>query len=70
MIRVLNLSGNAREIGRQHGEQVADLRPQIENSIKTRLTALRKGDPDLSPFITEITAIWQEYAPDTLEMLR
>jgi isopenicillin-N N-acyltransferase-like protein len=69
MIRVLNLTGNARTIGRQHGEQVADLRPQIENAISIRLTELRKGDPDLSPYIKEIYRVWEEYAPDTLEML-
>ncbi|MBN1536970.1 MAG: hypothetical protein JW908_09585 [Anaerolineales bacterium] len=70
MIRVLNLSGDARSIGRQHGAQVAYLRSQIQNSIQTRLTKLRENDPDFSPFIKEIRDVWQEYAPDTMEMLR
>lgn len=70
MIRVLNLSGDARSIGRQHGEQVNDLRPQIVNAMKIRLTELRKDNPDFSSLIKEITGVWQEFAPDTLEMLR
>jgi hypothetical protein len=70
MIRVLNLTGNAYQIGRQHGEQVADLRPQIENSMKIRLAELCKNDPDLSPYIDEINGIWERYAPDTLDMLK
>ncbi|MEN6298677.1 MAG: C45 family peptidase [Anaerolineaceae bacterium] len=70
MIRVLNLTGNAYQIGRQHGEQVADLRPQIENSMKIRLAELCKNDPDLSPYIDEINGIWEQYAPDTLDMLK
>ncbi len=70
MIRVLNLSGDAHSIGRQHGEQVIDLLPQIQNSINIRLAELRQGDPDLSPYVKEITGIWEQYAPDTLEMLQ
>ncbi len=70
MIRVLNLSGDARSIGRQHGEQVADLRPMIESSIKIRLAELHKEEVDLSSHIKEISGIWEEFAPDTLEMLR
>ena len=70
MIRVLDLNGDARQIGRQHGEQVSDLRSQILNSMQVRLAVLRKGDPDLSPHIKGIAQIWEKYAPDTLEMLR
>jgi isopenicillin-N N-acyltransferase-like protein len=69
MIRVLNLSGDARNIGRQHGEQVSDLRLQIQNSIQIRLTELRKGDPDFSHQLKEITQIWEKHTPETLEML-
>jgi isopenicillin-N N-acyltransferase-like protein len=69
MIRVLNLSGDARNIGRQHGEQVSDLRPQIQTAIQRRLKKLRKGDPDLSQQIKDITQIWEKHAPRTLEML-
>jgi isopenicillin-N N-acyltransferase like protein len=70
MIRVLNLSGEARDIGRQHGEQVADLRSQILTSIQIRLAELMKGDPDFSHHRKEITQIWEQHAPDTLEMLK
>ncbi len=69
MIRVLNLSGDSRNIGRQHGEQVFDLRSQIQTSIQTRLTELRKGNPDFSHNLKEITPIWEKHAPETLEML-
>ncbi|TRZ47742.1 hypothetical protein D4S03_11200 [bacterium] len=69
MIRVLNLTGDARNIGRQHGEQVSDLRSQILSSIQNRLTELRKGDPDFSHHLKEINQIWEKHAPETLEML-
>ncbi|MFH2130375.1 MAG: hypothetical protein ABIK68_08380, partial [bacterium] len=65
----MDLSGGARSIGRQHGEQVLDLRSQIQTSIQTRLTALRKGNPDFSHHLKEITQIWEKHAPETLEML-
>jgi predicted choloylglycine hydrolase len=66
---VLNLSGDPRSIGRQHGEQVADLRPNIQALMQERLAALRQQEVDLSPNINEITQIWQQHAPATLEML-
>lgn len=69
MIRVLNLSGDARNIGRQHGEQVFDLRPQIQTSIQSRLTTLRKSNPDFSRHLKKIRQTWEEHAPETLEML-
>lgn len=69
MIRVLNLSGDARNIGRQHGEQVLDLRSQIQTSIQIRLTELRKGNPDFSQHLKEIIQVWEKHAPETLEML-
>jgi len=70
MIRVLDLSGEAREIGRKHGEQVSDLRSQILSSIQIRLEALKKGKPDLSRYVEEIIPVWEQHAPETLEMLR
>lgn len=69
MIRVLNLSGDARNIGRQHGEQVSDLRSQIQASIQSRLTTLRKSSPDFSRYLKNIRQTWEEHAPETLEML-
>ena len=67
MIRMLDLYGDAHQIGRQHGEQVTDLRPQILNSMQVRLAVLRKENPDLAPHIKEITQTWEKHAPDTLE---
>ncbi len=69
MIRMLDLNGDAHQIGRQHGEQVTDLRPQILNSMQVRLAVLRKENPDLAPHIKEITQTWEKHAPDTLDML-
>ena len=70
MIRVLNLAGDAHSIGQQHGIQVSDLRPQIQTSMSIRLDTLRKNNPDFSHHFKEITQLWDQYAPDTLEMLR
>lgn len=69
MIRILDLNGDARQIGRQHGEQVLDLRPQILNSIQVRLAVLKKDNPDLAPTIKDISQTWEKHAPDTLDML-
>jgi predicted choloylglycine hydrolase len=69
MIRVLNLTGDHRSIGRQHGEQVADLRPQIQTSIQSRLGELREQGSDLSHAIDEIKRTWEKHASNTLEML-
>jgi isopenicillin-N N-acyltransferase-like protein len=70
MIRVLNLSGDPYSMGQQHGEQVSDLRPQIQSAIQTRLAALRQSNEDLTLYTKEITKVWERYAADTLEMLR
>lgn len=69
MVRVLKLSGNPRQIGQQHGEQVADLYPKIRASIKARLEELQIPDPELSSDIKEIIRVWEQYSPGTIEML-
>jgi isopenicillin-N N-acyltransferase like protein len=69
MIRILNLGGTAYTIGQQHGDQVADLRPQIETAMKVRLAALRQKNISLEPFLQETTQIWELHAPGTLAML-
>ena len=69
MIKVLSLAGTARSIGRQHGEQVVDLRPYIQASMQTRLAVLRQQGVNLFPYLEEIIQIWQQHAPATLEML-
>ena len=69
MIRILNLSGTYRDIGRQHGAQVADLRPQIQIAMKERLSALRTMGGDYTHYQEEILQIWEQHTPDTVEML-
>jgi isopenicillin-N N-acyltransferase-like protein len=70
MFRVLNLSGNAFEIGQQHGVQVTSLRPQIVAAMKTRLAALRQKNIALDPYLSEIAEVWEKYAPNTLAMVQ
>jgi isopenicillin-N N-acyltransferase like protein len=69
MIRVLNLSGDPRNIGRQHGEQVADLRPQILAAMEHRLSELRHPDFDFTKYLKGMISVWEVYATGTLEML-
>ena len=70
MIRVLELSGDPRNVGRQHGEQVADRRPLIEAALQRRLAALRRLAVNWSPPLAELLRAWQRHAPATLETLR
>ena len=70
MIRVLNLSGDAHSIGRQHGEQVSDLRPQIQTSIKIRLADVAKGRPRLLSPVKRNYPDLGKIRTETLEMLR
>lgn len=70
MIRILNLFGDARNIGRQHGEQVADLRPLILRMMHARLDELHKRQSDFSNQVKVVAGIWEEYANNTLEMLK
>ncbi len=69
MIRVLSLAGDPHSIGRQHGEQVVDLRQNIQASMESRLAPFHQQGVDLSPYLDEITQVWQQHAPATLEML-
>ena len=69
MFRVLNLSGNTYTIGQQHGEQVADLRPQIMAAMTVRLAALHQKNISLEPYLDEIAHVWELHAPGTLAML-
>ena len=68
-IKVLSLAGTANSIGRQHGEQVLDLRPNIQALMQRRLATFRQQDINLSPYLEEIIQIWRQHAPATLEML-
>ena len=70
MIRVLELSGDPRHMGRQHGEQVADQRPLIEADMQHRLAVVRQAGHDWRPALAKLLRSWQRHAPATLEMLR
>jgi hypothetical protein len=70
MIRVLNLSGSPHRQGQQHGEQVADLRPKIQDSMRARLAELRLQSTDVSLVVNEVARSWEQHASGTLEMLR
>jgi isopenicillin-N N-acyltransferase like protein len=70
MIRVLNLSGNPRSIGRQHGEQVSDLRPQILAAMEHRLAEIKQPGFDFSKYMKGMLNAWEVYASSTLEMLK
>jgi isopenicillin-N N-acyltransferase like protein len=69
VIRVLKLTGDPRSIGRQHGEQVIDLRPQIIAAMQVRLAELNQQSIDPSLDAKRIAKIWEKYASSTLEML-
>ncbi len=70
MIRILDLHGSPADIGRQHGEQVAALRPLVLASIGRRRAEFQDGGVDTTPYVDEISALWRRYTPETLEMLR
>jgi hypothetical protein len=70
MIRVLNLYGDPRSIGFQHGQQVADLRPQICSAIEHRLAELNQPGFDFSKIMAGMTGAFEVHAQSTLEMLQ
>jgi len=69
-MKVLELEGNYRTMGQQHGEQVRDLRPEILQAMSRRLAALKPYAADLEPYVQEMAAAWEESARSTLEMLQ
>lgn len=70
MMRTLNLTGDAYELGQQHGAQIADLRPHILRAMEIRLKALRQKEISFAGHMDEIARTWEIHTPDTLEMLR
>jgi isopenicillin-N N-acyltransferase-like protein len=70
MLRLLTLGGTPYEMGRQHGQQVADLRSIIIETVDGRLADLREHEVNLSGYVHEIADVWQRHARGTLEMLR
>jgi predicted choloylglycine hydrolase len=69
-MKVLELSGDHYQMGRQHAQQVRDLRSQIVKAMRQRLKGLAAYETDLEPAITELTSVWQEVAQPTLAMLQ
>lgn len=67
--RVLELAGDHYGMGRQHAEQVRDLKPLIEAAMEERLDALARMDADVTPYVTELAGVWEEAAASTLDML-
>lgn len=69
-LRLLHLSGDAYNIGRQHGAQAAELRPHLLKTIEVRLAALRQKNRPLAGHLDEIARVWEVHTPATLAMLR
>lgn len=70
MIRVLSLSGDPKSIGRQHGEQVSDLRAHILTAMEHRLAEIKQPGFDFSSYLEGMTRAFEEHAPGILEMLQ
>jgi isopenicillin-N N-acyltransferase-like protein len=66
-MKLLTLEGDHLQMGRQHGAQVADLRPRIIEDIDRRLAGL-EGGPSAHLF-AEVEQCWAGEARSTLEML-
>ena len=69
-MRELALEGDPQTMGRQHGEQVRDLRPLILERLQRRLAPLEPYADALEPHVREAIAVWEEHAPSALAMLR
>src|SRR3972149_4255825 len=69
-IPLMTLTGTHREMGRQHGLQIAHLRPQILAVLNSRLEALNRNANRVVPILKELELVWMEMTPSTLDMLR
>jgi hypothetical protein len=69
-MRRIDLAGDHYTMGKQHGQQIQDLRPHLAEVIYRRLAVLDECDLDLAPLINEILEVWEEHAQGTLDMLR
>jgi hypothetical protein len=69
-MKVIELAGSHFDMGRQHAQQVGDLRVQILEAVRQRLGRLERYGLDLQPFAVELASVWEETARPTLEMLR
>lgn len=53
-------------MGRQHGRQVRELRPQILQAMEERLAALEQREIDLQPYVAEIASVWEVAAQHSI----
>jgi hypothetical protein len=69
-MRVIELVGDHYVMGRQHAQQVHELRPRILEAMRRRLSGLTADEVGLGPYVEELTCMWREVAPATLDMMR
>lgn len=69
-MRTINVSGAPEEIGRQHGQQIGDLRDQLVATIDARVTALHAIDADRPQRLQPIIAALEELDAPLLAFLR
>lgn len=69
-MKILELAGDHYEMGRQHGHQVRDLRPQILQAMHQRLAKLERSQVATQSLAEELMAVWAGAARSTLDMLR
>jgi isopenicillin-N N-acyltransferase like protein len=69
---VLSLHGDHYQMGRQHGQQVYDLRPYIVEAIDARLNVLdeRGAAEERAKLLNELERAWNEHARSTMAMLK
>jgi hypothetical protein len=68
-VKVIKLIGSYYEMGRQHAQQVQDLRPRLVEAIRQRLRSLEPYEAELEPYVAEIATTWEEIAWPTMGML-
>ena len=69
-MRIIFVSGTPEEIGHQHGQQIADLRDRLVDTISTRLAAMRRLGADRPQQMQPIVAALQELDTPLLDYLR
>ncbi len=69
-MKLLDLSGDHHEMGRQHGFLARRLRPQIQLAITEQLDTMRQRQMDFEPYALELREMWERIARPTLDMLR
>jgi len=69
---VLSLHGDHYQMGKQHGQQVHDLRPYIVEAMDARLNVLveRGAAEERTKLLSELERVWNEHARSTMAMLK